>query len=174
MIGASDAGAHLDLLASFNYVTGMLQRAVRERGILPLEEAIHLMTDVQAKLYGLKQRGQVKEGWHADIVVLDPATVGTDDVAMRFDLPGGAGRLYADSHGIEHVFVNGRAIVRNGELTADRPAADALPRHPHPRAGLTQRGPAPADPPLVRQFTRPRPSHSVELRHPGRHTRRCP
>ena len=120
VIGASDAGAHLDLLASFNYVTGMLQRAVREREILPLEEAIHLMTDVQAKLYGLKQRGQVKEGWHADVVVLDPATIGTDDVAMRFDLPGGAGRLYADSHGIEHVFVNGRAIVRNGELTAER------------------------------------------------------
>jgi len=120
VIGASDAGAHLDLLASFNYVTGMLQRAVREQEILPLEEAIHLMTDVQAKLYGLKQRGQVKEGWHADVVVLDPATIGTDEVAMRFDLPGGAGRLYADSHGVEHVFVNGRAIVRNGELTAER------------------------------------------------------
>jgi N-acyl-D-aspartate/D-glutamate deacylase len=120
VIGASDAGAHLDLLASFNYVTGMLQRAVREREILPLEEAIHLMTDVQAKLYGLKQRGQLQEGWHADVVVLDPATIGTDDVAMRFDLPGGAGRLYADSHGVEHVFVNGRAIVRNGELTAER------------------------------------------------------
>jgi N-acyl-D-aspartate/D-glutamate deacylase len=98
----------------------MLQRAVREREILPLEEAIHLMTDVQAKLYGLKQRGQLQEGWHADVVVLDPKTIGTDDVAMRFDLPGGAGRLYADSHGIEHVFVNGRAIVRNGELTAER------------------------------------------------------
>jgi len=120
VIGASDAGAHLDLLASFNYVTGMLQRAVREREILPLEEAIHLMTDVQAKLYGLKQRGQIQEGWHADVVVLDPATIGTDDVAMRFDLPGGAGRLYADSHGVEHVFVNGRAIVRNGELTDER------------------------------------------------------
>jgi N-acyl-D-aspartate/D-glutamate deacylase len=120
VIGASDAGAHLDLLASFNYATGMLQRAVREREILPLEEAIHLMTDVQAKLYGLKQRGQLQEGWYADVVVLDPATIGTDDVAMRFDLPGGAGRLYADSHGVEHVFVNGRAIVRNGQLTEER------------------------------------------------------
>jgi N-acyl-D-aspartate/D-glutamate deacylase len=120
VIGASDAGAHLDLLASFNYVTGMLQRAVREREIRPLEEAVHLMTDVQAKLYGLKERGQIQKGWHADVVVIDPKTIGTDDVAMRFDLPGGAGRLYADSHGVEHVFVNGRAIVRDGKLTSER------------------------------------------------------
>ena len=120
VIGASDAGAHLDLLASFNYATGMLQRAVREREILPLEEAIHLMTDVQAKLYGLKQRGQLQEGWHADVIVIDPATIGTDQVAMRFDLPGGAGRLYAESHGVEQVFVNGKAIVRDGKLTSER------------------------------------------------------
>ena len=65
--------------------------------MLPLEEAIHLMTDVQAELYGLKERGQVREGWYADVVVLDPNTIGTDDVAMRFDLPGGAGRLYAEA-----------------------------------------------------------------------------
>lgn len=121
VIGASDAGAHLDLLASFNYATGLLQRAVRNQKILPLEEAIHLMTDVQARLYGLKERGRLTEGWHADVVVMDPDEIGTDDVAMRFDLPGGAGRLYADSHGIEHVFVNGKAIVRDGQLTNERP-----------------------------------------------------
>jgi N-acyl-D-aspartate/D-glutamate deacylase len=120
VIGASDAGAHLDLLASFNYSTGMLQRAVREKQMLPLEEAVHLMTDVQAKLYGLKQRGQVQEGWHADVIVIDPTTIGTDPVAMRFDLPGGAGRLYAESHGVDHVFVNGKAIVRDGKLTSER------------------------------------------------------
>ena len=120
VIGASDAGAHLDLLASFNYATGMLQRAVRERQLLSFEEAIHLMTDVQAKLYGIKERGQVREGWYADVVVLDPNTIGTDDVAMRYDLPGGSGRLYADSHGVEHVIVNGRPIVTDGALTAHR------------------------------------------------------
>ncbi len=95
LIGASDAGAHLDLLASFNYATEVLGKAVRQRKLLPLEEAINLLTDVPAQLYGLKERGRVVEGWKADVVVLDPETIGSHDVRMRMDLPGGAGRLYA-------------------------------------------------------------------------------
>jgi N-acyl-D-aspartate/D-glutamate deacylase len=117
VIGASDAGAHLDLLASFNYATELLGKAVRQRAMLPLEEAVHLLTDVQARLYGLTHRGRVAQGWYADLVVLDPATVGSHDVGMRFDLPGGAGRLYAEADGIDHVLVNGRPIVANGALT---------------------------------------------------------
>jgi N-acyl-D-aspartate/D-glutamate deacylase len=121
VIGASDAGAHLDLLASFNYATVLLGEAVRERSLLPLEEAIHLLTDVPARLYGLRERGRIEEGWHADVVVLDPKTVHSEEVGMRFDLPGGAGRLYAGATGVEHVLVNGTAIVRDGALTSDRP-----------------------------------------------------
>jgi len=121
VIGASDAGAHFDLLASFNYATGMLERAVRRHGVLSFEEAIHLMTQVQADLYGLKERGVLREGFHADVIVIDPETVGTDEVAMRFDLPGNEGRLYAGSTGIDHVLVNGEAIVADGELTGRRP-----------------------------------------------------
>jgi N-acyl-D-aspartate/D-glutamate deacylase len=120
VIGASDAGAHLDLLASFNYATVLLGTAVRERQLLPLEEAIHLITDVPAQLYGLVERGRLQEGWHADVVVFDPASVQSDEVAMRFDLPGGAGRLYAEAQGIEHVLVNGSPIVRDGKLTQER------------------------------------------------------
>src|SRR5580704_466884 len=120
VIGASDAGAHLDLLASFNYATYLLEHAVRQHQMLSLEEAIHLMTDVQARLYGLSQRGRVAEGWWADLVVLDPATVRSHEVAMRFDLPGGAGRLYAEADGIEHVLVNGTPVVSDGRLTGAR------------------------------------------------------
>ena len=58
VIGASDAGAHLDLFATFNYPTVLLAKAVRERGLLPLEEAVHLMTDVPARLYGLWDAGE--------------------------------------------------------------------------------------------------------------------
>jgi N-acyl-D-aspartate/D-glutamate deacylase len=123
VIGASDAGAHLDLLASFNYATVLLAEAVRNRQLIGLEEAVHLMTAVQADLYGLVDRGRIEQGAWADVVVLDPETVGSHEVAMRYDMPGGAGRLYAEADGIEHVFVNGRAIVRNGRLTSERPGA---------------------------------------------------
>ena len=120
VIGASDAGAHLDLLASFNYATVLLDQAVRERGLLPLEEAVHLITDVPARLYGLRDRGRLEVGAHADVVVLDPETVASDPVRMQMDLPGGAGRLYAGAQGVQHVLVNGRAIVREHELTEER------------------------------------------------------
>ena len=120
LIGASDAGAHLDLLASFNYATEVLGKAVRQRKLLPMEEAINLITDTPAQLYGLKERGRITEGWKADVVVLDPETIGSHDVRMRMDLPGGAGRLYAEADGIEHVLVNGTGIVRDAKLTDAR------------------------------------------------------
>ena len=120
VIGASDAGAHLDMLASFNYTTILLAEAVREHKLLSLEEAVHLLADVPARLYGLAERGRVERGWHADLVVLDPGRVGSDEVAMRFDLPGGAGRLYAGSQGVDHVLVNGRPIVTDGAVTTER------------------------------------------------------
>jgi N-acyl-D-aspartate/D-glutamate deacylase len=120
VIGASDAGAHLDLFATFNYTTALLGATVRERSLLSMEEAVHLLTDVPARLYGLVERGQLQPGWHADIVVIDPATVASDEVSMRYDLPGGAARLYAGAQGIDDVIVNGTAIVRNGALTNAR------------------------------------------------------
>jgi N-acyl-D-aspartate/D-glutamate deacylase len=119
VIGASDAGAHLDMVAGFSFCTGMLA-AVRDQQLMSIEEAVHLLTDVQAQLYGIRERGQLQEGWHADLVVFDPVTVGSDEAAMRFDLPGGGGRLYAASRGIDHVIVNGSCLVRDGALTSSR------------------------------------------------------
>jgi N-acyl-D-aspartate/D-glutamate deacylase len=121
LIGASDAGAHLDMFGTFNYTTVLLAEAVRARGLLTLEQAVYLLTDRPARMYGLVNRGRLQEGWSADIVVLDPERVDSDELEMRFDLPGGAGRLYADSSGIEHVLVNGVAIVSEGALTSARP-----------------------------------------------------
>jgi N-acyl-D-aspartate/D-glutamate deacylase len=123
VIGASDAGAHLDLLASFNYTTALLGAAVREHELLSIEEAVHLLSDVPARLYGLVDRGRLQPGGHADVVVIDPSTVASDDVGLRFDLPGGAARLYAGARGIDHVLVNGVAVVRDGSLTGGRPGS---------------------------------------------------
>ncbi len=120
VVGASDAGAHLDMLATFSYSTSLLA-ANRAHELLPLEEAVHLLTDVQARLYGIRDRGRIAEGWHGDVVVFDENRVGPGPVHTRYDLPAGAGRLYAEAEGIEHVLVNGTEIVTGGTLTGDRP-----------------------------------------------------
>jgi N-acyl-D-aspartate/D-glutamate deacylase len=121
VVGASDAGAHLDFLATFNYSTAMLGKAVRERQMMPIEEAIHMLTDVPARLYGITERGRIELGWHADLVVLDPTTIGPQPVRMRFDLPTNAPRLFGGADGIDHVLVNGAEIVDHGEFTDARP-----------------------------------------------------
>ena len=88
IVGASDAGAHLDMIDSFSFSTTLLARTVRERSLLPMEEAIHFLTGSPAALYGLRDRGRLAVGAHADVVVLDPATIGPGPVHTRFDLPG--------------------------------------------------------------------------------------
>lgn len=121
VVGASDAGAHLDFLGTFNYTTILLQEAVRRHGVLSLEEAVHLLTDVPARLYGIRDRGRLTEGAWADVVVFDEERVGTEVSTTRFDLPGGAGRLYAAAVGIDHVLVNGVEIVDGARFTEARP-----------------------------------------------------
>ncbi|HEY3095470.1 MAG TPA: amidohydrolase family protein [Acidimicrobiia bacterium] len=120
VVGASDAGAHLDMLATFNYTTSLLA-ASREHDLVGLEEAVHLLTDVPARLYGIRERGRLAGGWRADLVMFDERRVAPAPVQTRYDLPAGAGRLYAGAEGIEHVLVNGVEIVHKGEVTGDRP-----------------------------------------------------
>ena len=89
--------------------------------LLSLEEAIHELTDVPARLYGLRGRGRVLDGWCADVVVFDPERIDNGPMRTQTDLPGGASRLFADARGVEHVIVNGREIVAQGELTGAVP-----------------------------------------------------
>ncbi len=121
IVGASDAGAHLDMIDSFSYCTTLIARAVRERSLIPMEEAVQLLTDAPARLYGLKDRGRVAQGWMADLVIFDPDTIGPGPVETRFDLPGGAGRLFGTAEGINHVLVAGAEIVSESEFSDERP-----------------------------------------------------
>ena len=123
VVGGSDAGAHLDMMCGAIYSTSMLGDGVRARNLLSWEEAVRQLTDVPARLYGIRERGRVVEGWHADLVVFDPERIGHGPERTRDDLPGGASRLYAEGEGIEHVIVNGEEIVRSGAFTGALPGS---------------------------------------------------
>jgi N-acyl-D-aspartate/D-glutamate deacylase len=121
LIGGSDAGAHLDRMCGAPYTTVFLADMIRGRQLVPMEEAVHLITRAPAELFGLRDRGLVREGFHADLVVFDPETIGADEVHLVEDLPGGTARLFAGSTGVQRVFVNGRPIVVEGATTGDLP-----------------------------------------------------
>jgi N-acyl-D-aspartate/D-glutamate deacylase len=108
------------MIDTFAFSSQVLSVGVRERKIFPLEEAVRQLTDVPARLYGLRERGRLQEGYWADVVVFDAATVGQGPVYARYDLPARGMRMYCDAIGIDHVFVNGQEVVRHGKNTGTR------------------------------------------------------
>jgi N-acyl-D-aspartate/D-glutamate deacylase len=117
LIGLSDAGAHLTLLADHAYTTYFLGRWIRERKLMPLENAVRKLTQVPAQLFGIPERGVLREGWHADVVLFDPNRVIDRETELVYDLPGGGPRLLTRADGIEQVIVNGEVTVERGEWT---------------------------------------------------------
>jgi N-acyl-D-aspartate/D-glutamate deacylase len=117
----ADAGAHLDMMCGAIYTTSLLGHGVREHQVVTLEEAVRLITDVPARLYGLKERGRITPGWHADLVMFDPATVDHGPERTCYDLPSGAPRLVANAYGITSVMVGGVEVSRDGVATGAMP-----------------------------------------------------
>jgi N-acyl-D-aspartate/D-glutamate deacylase len=120
VVGGSDAGAHLDMMCGAIYSSSLLA-SVRDHETVTWEEGVRQLTDVPARLYGLRERGRIAEGWQADVVVFDPERVAPGPERTVEDLPGGAARLYADASGFEHVLVNGVALVEGDRLTGATP-----------------------------------------------------
>jgi N-acyl-D-aspartate/D-glutamate deacylase len=121
LIGASDAGAHLDMITSFAYPAWLLGLGVRRHGLLPVEEAVRMLTDDPAQVMGIVGRGRLEEGYWADVVLFDPATIGSGPPRIVHDLPGGAARVHCEPQGIPTVIVNGIPLVDDGEVTGARP-----------------------------------------------------
>ena len=115
--GGDDGGAHLDQLEAYSHGTHFIQKAVREYGLIPIEEAIHHFTEVQARFMGLKDRGVLAEGMNADIVIFDLDAVEPLPVELRADFPAGGERLYTGAKGFTHVIVNGTPIIKDNEYT---------------------------------------------------------
>ena len=107
LLGLSDAGAHATQLCDACYATHLLGHWVREREALSLEDAVWRLTGHPHQAFRIADRGLVREGFFADLVAFDPATVGTTPVERVADQPGGADRLVVDSTGVEHMWVNG-------------------------------------------------------------------
>jgi N-acyl-D-amino-acid deacylase len=119
-LGLSDAGAHVGQLCDAVLSTDLLGKWVRERGSLTMEQAIHKLTQVQADLFGFKDRGVIRADARADLVVFDPTTVAPGPVRRVADFPAGGERLTADQPmGMRHLFVNGRSVMLDGDLVPD-------------------------------------------------------
>jgi N-acyl-D-amino-acid deacylase len=113
-----------------NYSTNarVLGHYVRDEHVLTLEDAIRKMTTLPAQILGLQDRGQIREGFAADIVIFDPAAVGETN---SFEKP----KSYAK--GVRHVLVNGVFVIDNGEHTGARPGV-ALRGPGHAKAASTR------------------------------------
>lgn len=123
MIGGSDAGAHLDRMCGATFPTRFLGDMLNGRKLIPIERAVQLITQKPAELFGLTGRGTIAEGNHADLVVFDPNTIGSENARMVADLPGDCSRLTAESYGIERVLVNGTVVIVDGQPTGATPGA---------------------------------------------------
>ena len=121
VMALSDAGAHMDTLCDQGFTTYLLGHWVREQRRLSLEEAVRLVTSKPAERYGLAGRGRIAVGAAADLVVFDPARVGTRQTELVTDLPEGQRRLLQRAEGIDWVFVNGAAVVEDGVPAARLP-----------------------------------------------------
>jgi len=110
-LGLSDAGAHVDQMCDATLATDLLGNWVRERGIMPIEQAVRKLTGEPADMFGFVGRGYLREGNWADVCVFDPATIDKGPVRRVQDFPADGERLTAEEPtGVRHVLVNGTPI----------------------------------------------------------------
>jgi len=117
----TDAGAHLATLCNADFPSYLLSHWVRETSVLSIEEAVARITSHPAEVFGLSDRGNLKPGYGADIVIFDPQRVGTGRSSLVRDLPAQQARLIRESEGIHTVIVNGSPILEGGQPTGEMP-----------------------------------------------------
>ena len=117
----SDSGAHVSQIMDCSLQTHLLAHWVREKQALTLEEAVKLITNDTATQFGFHDRGLLREGMAADIVVFDPDTVGPRMPEVVCDLPAGAKRLKQKCDGMHATIVNGQVLLRDNEPTGNLP-----------------------------------------------------
>ena len=110
VIALSDAGAHLIYFCDAGFGLHFLAHWVRETGTFGLEEAVRRLTSDPAAKYRIPKRGRIAPGYHADLVLFDPAEVGVSPLRRVRDLPGGGARMVREPRGVHGVWVNGTQV----------------------------------------------------------------
>jgi N-acyl-D-aspartate/D-glutamate deacylase len=121
LVGQSDAGAHLIYDAGYGYATRFLGHWIRERKIMSLEEGVRKLTFMVASIFGLHDRGLIRPGLAADLVLFDPDTVNDCEPEIVSDLPGGEKRLVQKATGVNMTVVNGEVLTEDGKHTGALP-----------------------------------------------------
>ena len=117
----SDSGAHVSQLMDASLQTHLLYHWVRRKQAFTLEQAVRMLTLVPATLWGFADRGLIREGMAADLVVFDPETIAAEMPEVVDDLPSGARRLVQRTRGIAATVVNGEVLLRDGKHTGALP-----------------------------------------------------
>lgn len=127
LVSLSDAGAHLTFFNDAGFGLHLLGHWARDLGLMTMTQAVHKLTAQPAKVLGLKDRGLLRTGYAADLMLFDPTTVGRGPKHRVFDLPGGAARLNTLATGVHGVWVNGQLIAdRDGLKTQSALAGQLL------------------------------------------------
>jgi N-acyl-D-amino-acid deacylase len=121
IIGLSDGGAHVQFQSGFGFSTRLLAEWVREKGVIALEQAVRRLTFDSASIFGLHDRGLLRPGMAADIVVFDPDTVRPLPLEVVHDFPTGAKRIKEPAAGIAATIVNGEVLLEDGKHTGALP-----------------------------------------------------
>lgn len=119
--GTGDGGAHADRDDGAEWTTYFIRRWLLDRKLFSLEEGIRRITHLPAMITGMKGRGLLARGYHADVMLFDPERIGLQSKEIRQDMPGGEERWQVYPQGIARVIVNGETIVEDGKLTGARP-----------------------------------------------------
>jgi N-acyl-D-aspartate/D-glutamate deacylase len=121
VIGLSDGGAHVQFQSGFGFSTRLLSEWVREKGVMTLEQAVRRLTFDSASIFGLYDRGLLRPGMVADLVIFDPDTVRPLPLEVVHDFPTGAKRIKEAAAGIHMTIVNGEVLLEEGRHTGALP-----------------------------------------------------
>ncbi len=131
VIGLGDGGAHVQFHGGYGYITKLLGEWVREKQVMTLEQAVRRLTFDSASTFGLYDRGLLRPGMAADIVIFDPATVKCGKEEVVHDFPAGGWRIKETSEGVSHTIVNGQVLLEDKKHTGALPGRVMRNSHWH-------------------------------------------